>query len=280
MAVTNSSRTQQLTNLADAIPRRDQKRIQAGRDAATMAIRTAAAGADISGGKGTEVSQRLGAEATTAMAQPELSVAQQNLQRQGQLAQRQLQDKQATERKKEMQRRITKMRKQTEFQDLLARIDNEAKNKFLDAEMQFQQDSFGRTKFTEQQLMDYAALVAKDEVALQKYSDDVRRATENEMYMLKQANKVIMREMQHQLELAHTKRDHAYLAELKRRQHAIKDKLRKKQAARANRAMIAGAIFGTIGGVVGGYFGGPTGATAGASAGMGVGTAGAAAMES
>ncbi len=108
----------------------------------------------------------------------------------------------------------------------------------------------------------------------------MRRATENEMYMLKQANKVIMREMQHQLELAHTKRDHAYLAELKRRQHAIKDKLRKKQAARANRAMIAGAIFGTIGGVVGGYFGGPTGATAGASAGMGVGTAGAAAMES
>lgn len=272
-------RAQQLSNMANALPRQNEKQIQAGRDAATMAIRQAAAQTQFAPGQGTAAAQQLAGQAVTAQAQPQLQAAQKNLQQQGQLAQRQLQEKQATERKNEMQRRISKMRKQTEFQDLLAKIDNEAKNKFLDAEMKFQQDSFGRTKFTEQQLMDFAALQAKDEIELQKYADDVRRATENEIYMLQHANKLLMAEMQHQLELSHTQRDHAYLAELKRRQHEIKRKLKDKQAAKANRAMIAGAVLGTVGAVVGGIYGGPAGAAAGWSGGQGLGTAGASLAE-
>ncbi|NIM44027.1 MAG: hypothetical protein GTO54_00050 [Nitrososphaeria archaeon] len=271
-------RSQQLGNMAANLPRQNQKQAAAGRQAANLAIKQAAAQAGpraIATGQ----AQQMAGEATKALAQPELQAAQKTVQQQGQLARQELQAKQHTERTKEMKRRIGKMRQQTEFQDLLASIDNEAKNRFLDAEMKFQQDSFGRTKFTEQQLMDFAALQARDEVELQRYSDEIRRATENEIYMLNKANKLIEQEIQQTLAMSHAKRDHAYLADLKRRQHALKKKLKDKQAAKANRAMIAGAVLGTVGAVVGGYFGGPSGAAAGWSGGQGLGQAGSAMAE-
>ncbi len=185
----------------------------------------------------------------------------------------QLQQKQADERRNEMKRRIGKLRKQTEFQDLLASIDNKAKNEMIDAQMKFQSDSFGRTRFTEEQLMDFAVLQAKDQVELQRYADEVRRATDNEIYMIKHASKLLEQEIKNQMELAHTKKDHKYLVELRRRQYNLKEKLRKKQADKANRAGIAGAVFGAAGAVIGAYFGGPTGAMAGWQAGQGLGIA-------
>lgn len=265
-------RSQQLANMASGMPRQNEEIAKKQRAATDMAIQQFVA-QQPQGGNITQTAQAGAAQAVTAAAQPQLAAQKKNIQQQTQMAQLQLQQKQADNKRAEMKDRITKLRNQTEFQDLLANIDNKAKNALVDAQMQFQSDSFGRTRYTEQQLMDFAVLQAKDETELQKYADDVRRATENELYMINKGVEVLQQEIKNQLELEHTERDHKYLADLQKKKYALEEKMRKKQAARANRAGMAGAVFGAAGAVVGAYFGGPTGALAGYQGGQGLGMA-------
>lgn len=234
-------RSQQLAKLGAALPGRNRQQQAAGRGAADMAIKQAAAQMSPAA-VGTGQTQAMAAQAVKAQAQPGLQAAQQNVQQQGEIAKRQLQEKQATEQRKQMQRRLGSMQRDREFKDLIAKVDNNAKNKLIDAEMQFQQDRFGRTKFTERQLMDFAILQAKDENELQKYADNVRRATENEIYMIKHATRMLEQELKNQLELDHTKRDNAYIAELAKRKHNLEMKMRKKQADKANRASMISTV--------------------------------------
>ncbi len=263
-------RSQQLANLAETMPRRNEQAAAAGRASADLAIKQFVGQQGTPTGPGT--AQQMAAQAVKAKAEPDLQAAQKGMQQQGQIAQMQLQEKQQENRSQEMKRRIGDMKRKEKHTNLLNSIDQDAKNQLIDRQMEFQQDSFGRTMYTQEQLWDFALLQARDEEELANYAQAVRQATKNEIYMLEHTNKLIQQEIENTMKMNHSKQRQERILYLRKKQkQAIRAKKRAQQR-KAHKAQVMGGAVRIIGTVVGTVYGGPAGGQAGGALGEAAGT--------
>lgn len=261
-------RSQQLANVAAAMPGRNQSAVSAGQSAADVAIKQFVQGAQ----PGPATAQQMAGQAVQAKAQPELQAAQKSMQQQGQIAKQGLEAKQQENRSQEMKRRLGDMRRREEHASILNQVDQQAKDQLVDKQMQFQQDSFGRTMYTQEQLWDFALLQAKDEEEIASYAQAVRQATRNEIYMMEHMNKLIEQELANTMKMQHSKERQQRILYLREKQ---KQAIRMKKNAmtrKAQRAQVLGGVGMVAGTVVGAIYGGPGGAAAGGKLGQAGGT--------
>lgn len=127
----------------------------------------------------------------------------------------------------------------------LAALGASTKQQLFDATIVFEQDELGRTVFNERQLLDYAAIHAKDIEALQDYEQAISQMSERRMRLLQ----VAQQKIQQELTQAYTAEQSALNQEsqlaLGRMKAAIDEKIKKDKANAANRA----GIWSVVGGI-------------------------------
>lgn len=261
-------RSAQLQRISQAMPVASERAAQQSASQQALQLQQAAMAAQ---GAAT-AAQQLGGQATLAQGQAALQQRQQQAQMQQRLQEQQVQERQRQLREREAQRRIGDLKQQRDYASQLASLDERSKNELLDMQLEFQQDEFGRTLFTERQIMDYAVMNAKSEIELQQFQDDLSRATRNYEIMLDTAMKKLQQELSRVQKLQQTKQVQDYSAQMARALHQLKKKQAQEMNKKRNRAAMMSGIGAVAGGVIGAFVAGPPGAMAGASIGGSTGT--------
>ena len=157
----------------------------------------------------------------------------------------------------------SKFDKNLAIENKLDKIEKGAKQRLVDAEMQFKEDSFGRKMLTERQLIDWANTKALGEQDWANFQQRTEQLHKRKIAMLEASFKKL-----EQLEIQAYKKDAAALDRQTREALAkakanLERKLQKEKAKAANTsALISG--MSTVGAVAGTAIGGPMGGAGGA----------------
>lgn len=152
----------------------------------------------------------------------------------------------------------------------LDRVAAGAKAELYDRQMQFARDELGRTKFTNEQLADFAVSNAKSAQEYQNQAQTAQLATQRNMQMLEAAHGRIMEDLQFQYQQAKQSGDQDAMRQIRDKANSMDDMMAREKARAANKA-----AAWTAGGVLlGGAAGAAVGqSAAGAQGGAGVGGA-------
>ena len=266
MAV-ESTRSRQLRKLADQLPGANQsvaRGLQAGRE--TQLQETIRQARPV----GPRQAQALGTQQAQQSGQIQLQAARQTQQDMGAVGQMagQQQQLESQQRIGEQQRGVSK--KQRELVARLQRLDEDAKNKLLDRQLEFQQDERGRQFLNERQLADWAVANAKSEEEFAKYKQQAMQMHDKKIAMLKTANAKLQQALKQNYIIEGQQLDNAQRLKIQQDQRALQQKLAQEAAKRAEKQAMWQA-GGTIIGTVAGAFGGPAGAAAGGQLGGAIG---------
>jgi hypothetical protein len=150
-------------------------------------------------------------------------------------------------------------------------LDENAKNRILDNQLQFQRDEMGRTLFNERQLADFALLQATNAEDIRNYQQTVEQLSRRKLQMLQAAQTILTQQLEMDYQRESRQLSQEQVLKLQRAKQELQNKIAKEQAERANRAGMNSAIGGMLGGVGGAFIGGPTGAMIGQQLGSGLG---------
>lgn len=161
----------------------------------------------------------------------------------------------------------------------LSQLDENAKNRILDNQLQFQRDEMGRTLFNERQLADFALLQATNAEDIRNYQQTVEQLSRRKLQMLQSAQTILTQQLELDYQRESRQLSQEQTLKLQRAKQELQNKIAKEQAERANRAGMNSAIGGMLGGVGGAVVGnilapgvgGPTGAMMGQQLGSGLG---------
>jgi hypothetical protein len=151
----------------------------------------------------------------------------------------------------------------------LGQLDQSLKTELLDKQMQFQRDDAGRVLLNQRQLLDFAALQARDMESLKDYQQAAQQASDRVLQMMEFMHKRLTQEMQLEHDQREQSLDIQHKKDVLKMQQDLEDAYLLQKAHNAN---ITGA-FTAIGTVVGAAFGGSVGAGAGGAIGGAVGGA-------
>jgi hypothetical protein len=268
-----SARLKALRSLANQLPVANQ-RIAAGQKAARdlqlqQAVKAAPVAAPIA-----STAQQTGAALSAQAGQQKLQSAQNAVEQGSEIGKTGLQEEarlgQAGLAEQQSQLRSQEMSNLDRF----ANISEKAKQDLYDKQMQFQKDEAGRTLFNETQLLDYAAVNARNQEEFKNYQQQAEQMSENKLKMMELAFDKVKQDLDLKYQEAKQAGDNETQAKIIQMQNDMKQQIQNEQNERAQEKAKRGAIGGIVGGVFGGIAGGPGGAAAGASAGSSVFSAG------
>jgi hypothetical protein len=153
----------------------------------------------------------------------------------------------------------------------LSQLDENAKNRILDNELQFKRDEMGRTLFNDRQLADFALLQANNAEDIRNYQQTVEQLSRRKLQMLQAAQTILTQQLELDYQRESKQLSQDQILKLQRAKKELEAKIAKEQADRANRAGMNSALGGIVGGVGGAFIGGPTGAMIGQQLGSGLG---------
>lgn len=163
-------------------------------------------------------------------------------------------------------------KKAIDFADRLSKLDSNMKTKLLDDQLAFNKDNRGKILFNERQMLDLAAINAKDQADFQRMAQAAEQASKRQIYMWQTVARKINEEMvrnQAKGEQRLNQNAQRQMIEMKR----VAEENARKAANKAKNRMAAWKTGGTmVGMIAGGVVGGPAGASAGGQVGGALGT--------
>jgi hypothetical protein len=217
------------------------------------------------------IAQQIGQQATQAQAGQQLQAQQAQANQQTQLGQLALQAQGAQNRQQLAGQQSLAQRDIHDISRDLAKVDFRLKNQLIDQQIDIKKNAAGRALLNESQLQDYAITKAKNDIELNKYAQMMEQASKKKLYMLQQANKLLLQAVQQGYLQEGQELTQAQQKELAYQQKALESKIQREQAAAANRQAMFGAIGTVVGATAGAFAGGPAGAAAGAQLGSAAG---------
>lgn len=121
------------------------------------------------------------------------------------------------------------------------------KHELFDKQMRIQKDKFGRSLFTNQQLMDWAALKAKNEEDFKRYQSTAEQMIRRKEQVLDQALRVIQQDLEQRLESARQQGNH----ELEMTLVKLEDAAKRRAAEAKAKAAAEGSLWAIGGTIVG-----------------------------
>jgi len=115
------------------------------------------------------------------------------------------------------------------------------KQQIFDSRLQFAQDEEGRKFSNERQLADYAILAAQNDIELNRHLKSMQRAHDKEIILLEAAYNKISQQRKQAFAAQEQLKDQSLERELKKRENALLEKMRRKKA---NQAMWVNGIKG------------------------------------
>lgn len=135
----------------------------------------------------------------------------------------------------------------------LSRIQEDAADKLLNAQLTFKRDEQDRALFNERQLLDYAVVNAKNENEFRQYEQTMLQALERKNLILETVSAKIKQQLQQEYEKGNQELNQARIQELAQMKRDLDKKLADEEARARNTAMILQGV-GMAGGAVAGTF--------------------------
>lgn len=266
----DTPRIRALQNLSQQMPAASQKLAQGYQAARDFQLQQAAAKVPAPAAAG--MAQQLGAAQATQAGQQAVGVADQQAKVQQEIARQGLQEGQ---RQADQQKFQTGQQLQAEDvanKQRLAQLDQDTRAELFDRQMRFEKDELGRTQFNDRQLADYAVLSARSQEQLRNYQQTAQLAYDRNIQLMRTAYDKLDEALRNENALREQGYDQAAIQEMYQEKRDMEQRIRREEAAAANKMAAWSAGGAILGGAAGFAAGGPQGAQTGAAAGSAFGT--------
>jgi hypothetical protein len=221
---------------------------------------------------GKEAIQQTAAEVTKAQAAPVLQAEQAAAKQAQEQRAAQAQQLRLQKTQKLLKEKQTLTQQQTAHEERLANMNLGLKHELYDTQMKFAKDKMGRTIFTQQQLMDWAALKARNENDFRNYEQQAAQAIKRQEKVYNQAYKVIAAELDNQYAEAVQTANQERMRMIRDLKAEAEKKMQEAKARAAANGAIWSVGLGVVGAVIGGIYSGGAAAGAGYAIGSGLGS--------
>lgn len=246
MATSTNTRQQQLMNLVQ--PGQNQSLLNQQKATQQLQMQQALGGAGQKQSfRRTPQAQQIGAQAQGLFGQSQTKAAQDQLQKEGQVAGA-IQQEQSFDIQQGLQKRqqAAKVRLNS-ITNQISSLNRDLKQDIFDNQVQFQKDELGRTYWNERQLADWKIKEAKSDEELAEFEQSISQEFEKKMALLKTAEASIRQRLEQEASKSEQEQDQALQQRLLSAEKELQKKMQKAQARAQRNAMIMQA-GGTIAG--------------------------------
>lgn len=255
-----------LAGLAQKLPTENQQALKNLQSAQRVQVRQQLAAAQ-PGQMTTRAVQPLAAASTQQQGQAMVQQAQRGLQQQQAMGQMALAQQQQTQQADLFQRQQRMQAQANANANKLAAMSEEAKTKVLDSRLQFSAAEAQRGFMNTQQLLDWKALSAQNEIEYQDAVQYMNQQSQRKLEVMRVINAKIKQALDQEYAFKGQQLDQANRQKLYEMQRDYEEMIAAEQRDAANRTAVGSGIGTIAGTVIGAYFGGPGGAAAGGKAG-------------
>jgi hypothetical protein len=241
-----NSRQQQLMNLVQ--PGQNQALLQQQKATQQLQMQQALGGANQQQSfRRTPQAQQIGAQAQSLFGQAQQKVAQDQLQKEGQVAGA-LQQEQSFDIQQGLQKRQQAAKTRlNSITNQISSLNRELKQDIFDNQVAFQKDELGRVYWNERQLADWKLKEAKSDEELADFEQNISQEFEKKMALLRTAQASIRQRLEQEATKSEQEKDQALEQRLLAAEKELAMKMQKAQARAQRNAMImqaGGTILG------------------------------------